>query len=73
VVVPLSTSTGQAARGPTAVELPAHTASLAKTSVAVRHQITTLDRSKLARRIGTLPAHLMKSVEQGIKAALDLD
>jgi len=38
-------------------------------SIAVCHQVTTLDRAKLTRRIGSLP----RDVEEGIRAAMDLD
>jgi hypothetical protein len=30
-------------------------------------------RSKLAKRAGSLPADLLRGVEEGLKAALDLD
>lgn len=42
-------------------------------SFALCHQVTTLDRSKLAKRLGALPAEIMRSVEEGLKAAMDLD
>jgi len=35
--------------------------------------VTTLDRAKLTKRIGTLPAEVLKQVEAGLKAAMDLD
>ena len=57
MVVPLTTSAAQARRGD---------------GVAVCHQITTLDRTKLSRRLGALPADVLAAVELGIKAALDL-
>jgi mRNA-degrading endonuclease toxin of MazEF toxin-antitoxin module len=38
----------------------------------VCHQLTTLDRAKLTRRLGALPADILAAVEVGIKAALDL-
>jgi mRNA-degrading endonuclease toxin of MazEF toxin-antitoxin module len=44
-VVPILTSASHAKRGPTVVEIPGGVASLTKTSVAVRHQVTTLDRA----------------------------
>ncbi len=72
IVVPVSTSERQAARGPTVVELPSSEA-LAKPSVAVCHQITTIDRSKLSRRAGALPVSVLEAVEQALKAAMDLD
>lgn len=56
IVVPISTSAIQAQRGPTAVSLPAGAGGLPKASVALCHQITTLDRSKLTQRLGQLLA-----------------
>jgi len=35
--------------------------------------VTTLDRAKLTRRIGELPAEVLREVELGLKAAMDLD
>jgi mRNA interferase MazF len=73
IVVPISTSAAQAKRGPTVVELPGGVAGLAKRSLAVCHQVTTLDRAKLTRRIGVLPSEYVREVEDGLKAAMDLD
>jgi mRNA-degrading endonuclease toxin of MazEF toxin-antitoxin module len=73
IVVPISTSQTRARRGPTTVWLPGGAGSLPKASVAVCHQITTLDRPKLTQRIGALPADLLGVLEEGIKAALDLE
>jgi mRNA interferase MazF len=73
VVVPLSTSSSQGKRGPTAVEIPAGSAGLPRTSVALCHQVTTLDRSKLTKRIGALRPNLLREVEEGLKAAMDLE
>jgi mRNA-degrading endonuclease toxin of MazEF toxin-antitoxin module len=55
------------------VEIPNGAAGLAKTSVAICHQVTTLDRVKLSKRIGSLSASLMEVLGEGLKAALDLD
>ena len=72
VVVPCSTSDKQRARGPTAVPLKKGAGGLRKSSVAVCHQLTTLDRAKLVNRWGALDADELRAVEQGILAALDL-
>jgi len=73
IVVPCSTSQNQRRRGPTAAFLPAGAGGLESDSVALCHQITTLDRSKLVEYLGTLsPVHLA-NVEEGILAAVDLD
>jgi len=70
VVVPLSTSTTRT--GPTAIPLPAGVAGLGKASVALCHQVTTLDRAKLARRIGSLSPTDVGRLSAGLMAALDL-
>lgn len=73
IVVPISTSASQGRRGPTVVEIPAGAAGLARTSFAVCHQVTTLDRAKLTRRAGGLAREVLEQVELGLKAAMDLD
>ena len=49
-------SSSQGKRGPTVIEPSRGTAGLAKTCFAVCHQVTTLDRAKLTKRLGTLPS-----------------
>lgn len=73
IVVPVSTSTKQAKRTPTTVSLPAGSGGLSRDSVAICHQITTIDRSKLEREVGTLSKDHMLEIEEGIKAALSMD
>jgi mRNA interferase MazF len=73
IVVPISTSSKQGRRGPTVVELSGGSAGLPKTSFVLCHQVTTLDRAKLTRRIGHLLPESLRKVEEGLKAALDLD
>lgn len=72
MVVPLSTSASRGSRGPTVVEIPAGAGGLSKTSFAVCHQVTTLDRSRLSKRVGALPGGVLQEVELGLKAAMDL-
>ena len=72
VVVPLSTSAKQSQRGPTAVEVPRGTGGLERASVALCHQVTTLDRGKLTTRIGTMPRLYLERIGLGLRAALDL-
>jgi mRNA-degrading endonuclease toxin of MazEF toxin-antitoxin module len=69
----MSTSASQGKRGPTVVELPAGSAGLPKASFAVCHQVTTLDRAKLTRRVGALPLGILREVEAALKAAMDMD
>ena len=72
IVVPLSTSAAQAGRGRSAVLLPQGTAGVGKDGVALCHQVTTLDRSKLNQRIGELNSMELRQVQDGLKAAMDL-
>jgi len=48
------------------------TVGLNKESVAICHQVTTLDRSKLTQRIGKLSTAELSQIENGLKAAMDL-
>ena len=73
IVVPLSTSAAQAKRGLTAVLLPQGAGGLRQESVALCHQVTTLDRAKLSQRLGELTPDQLRQVEAGLKAALDLN
>jgi mRNA interferase MazF len=72
IVLPCSTSDKQRARGPTAVPLKKGAGGLRRGSVALCHQITTLDRDKLLNRWGSLDTDELAAVEDGIRAALDL-
>lgn len=72
IVVPISTSAAQAQRGPTAVPVLGSGTGLALGSVALCHQVTTLDRRKLTRCIGTVPAGVQDAVHVGLKLAMDL-
>ena len=72
IVIPVSTSAAQAKRGLTAVLLPQGIGNLAQESVALCHQITTLDRAKLQEKIGELSSKMMEKVEEGLKAATDI-
>ncbi len=73
IVVPISTSATPGARRLTVVEIPAGAGGLPKMSVAVCHQVTTLDRAKLTKRIGSLPVEILRDVEEGLKAAMALE
>lgn len=72
IVVPCSTSKSQRSRGPTVVLLTKGTGGLPADCAAICHQITTLDRSKLTQRLGSLPTEEMRTLEAGIRAAIDL-
>lgn len=73
IVVPVSTSPAQAGRGPTAVHLAKGLGGLRAPSVALCHHVTTLDRAKLRERLGVLPQGALSQLEDGLRAALDLD
>ena len=72
IVVPISTAAAQAQRGPTAVGLPAGAGGIPKASVAICHQVTTLDRAKLTARVGLLNRETLIQIDDGLKAALQL-
>lgn len=72
IVIPISTSASQAKRGLTAVFLSQGTGGLEQESVALCHQITTLDRMKLTEKIGEISKETLEAIAEGIKAATDL-
>ena len=72
IVVPFSTSEKQRARGPTTVSLRKGAGGLRKGSVALCHQLTTIDRGKLVTRWGSLSLDELTAVEDGVRAAIDL-
>ena len=72
IVVPVSSSSSQARRGPTAVVLPAGAGGLTKDCVALCHQVTTLDRAKLTSRLGTSPVEHIVRVGEGLRTAQGL-
>ncbi len=73
IVVPCSTSAQQAKRTPTVVSLAKGIGGLPQDCVAVGHQITTLDRSKLQQQIGLLPDLELRTIERAVLNALDID
>lgn len=70
IVVPVTTSPRQMRRGATAIFLPAGSANLDRDSVALCHQVTTLDRSKVGEELGALSPAQLREVELGLLAAL---
>lgn len=73
IVVPISTSGAQAHRGPTSVPLPAGAGGLTRASLALCHQVTTIDRGKLEKRLGQLTPPLLREIGLGLRAAMDLE
>ncbi len=72
IVVPLSTSDRQAQRPPTIVELAAAETGLPRTSFALCHQITTLDRAKIDPPLAQLPDEALAKLGRAIAVACDL-
>ncbi len=72
IVVPFSTSASQTARGPSAAPFAAGEGGNPRDSVALCHQLTTLDRSKLGERLGELNEAALLRLEAGLMAALGL-
>ena len=66
VVVPLST--GPSPRPPLNIAVP----SVAKTSVAVCDQARCIDKTRLARRIGSLSKDDLASIEDAVRTILGL-
>lgn len=67
----ISSSTRLAAM-PGNVFLPAASAGLPKDSVVNVTALVTLDKADLEERAGQIPVSLMRDVERGIRAVLDL-
>ena len=72
IVVPLSTSLNQARRFSTAVPLFAGEGGLSLDSVALCHQVTTLDKRKLLGQIGSLTNEQLSEIEFGLRAAMQM-
>jgi len=72
IVVPVSTSLAQARRVPTVVLLPAGVGGVPQDSVALCHQVTTPDRSKLTSQLGELSESLLNDIGEALKTAQSL-
>jgi mRNA interferase MazF len=73
VVVPLSTSESQSKRGPSAIPLAKGAGGIPEDSTVLCHQITTLDKSKLGLKIGTLDQNTLARVEVGLCRAIGIE
>lgn len=73
IVVPLSTSAKKLRRGPACIAVNAGTAGLRHDSFVMCHQVTTLDRAKIGRRIGAMPDAVLEEVADGLRVALGID
>ena len=60
------------AEAPGNVSIPASDSGLPKDSVAKVSQVITMDRTFLTERCGRLPAHSIKSIDDGLRLVLSL-
>ena len=72
IVVPLPTSIIQARRSRTIVLITRGEGGISQDSVALCHQVTTLDRSKIRQRLGELSSEKMLEIDRALKAAMDI-
>lgn len=72
IVLPISTSNNQAKRGLTVIKLLENEGGLEKQSIVICHQITTLDKSKLTKKLGSISEDRMKEIEKAIKYSLEI-
>lgn len=72
IVVPVTSSERQAKRHLTTVPLSAGEGGLPRASIALCHQVTTLDRSKFVERSGILLAETLEAVAEDRVVALAL-
>jgi mRNA interferase MazF len=70
-VVLVSSTTGRA-RLPGNVFIPAGTAGISHDSVAMAHQVSTIDRADLDTPIGTMPEEIMTRIDEALRYALAL-
>jgi mRNA interferase MazF len=71
IVCPISDAHGRKT-GLTNVPIPSAEGGLTKDSVVLCNQIRTVDSLRLRKRLGSVSAESMKSVEAGLRAILDL-
>ena len=71
-IVAAITGNLQLADAPGNVLLPARSAGLPRDSVVNVSQLLTLDRGFLTEHAGTLPARLLRSVDEGLRTVLQL-
>ena len=72
VIAVVLTSNLRLAEAPGNVLIPASDSGLPKDSVANVSQVITVDRTFLTERCGRLPAHSIKSVDDGLRLVLSL-
>ena len=72
VVVSVSTSKNQLRRSLSVIDVAGQESGLEEASVALCHQVTTLDKRKFGRKLGALTAVQLLELEAGLKFALHL-
>ena len=72
VVVPISTSPSQMKRSHISVPLPQGAGGLPAACVVLCHQVTTLDRSKLGKRLGALSPEQLAAISEGLRLSLGM-
>jgi mRNA interferase MazF len=77
IVLPITSSPSQGKRrqtflGPTIVPVAAGEGGLSQESFVLCHQVTTLDRSKLLKHLGTLEESTLEQIAKGLKLSLGL-
>ena len=72
VIAVVLTSNLRLAEAPGNVLVPASDSGLPKDSVANISQVITIDQTFLAERCGHLPAHLIGSIDDGLRPVLSL-
>ena len=70
VVVPLTKSTSHLS--PSHAVIPRDTAGLSFASKALTEQVKAVDKRRLVRRLGALPAHLLAQIDRALKTTLAL-
>ena len=71
VIVPF-TSNLNWARFPFCAQIPAGEGGLPVDSVALCHQTRAIDKTRLIRRMGELPASTLTQVEQALRSTVDM-
>ncbi|MFY9778980.1 MAG: type II toxin-antitoxin system PemK/MazF family toxin [Candidatus Baltobacteraceae bacterium] len=71
IVCPISDAAGRKT-GLTNVPIPSREGGLTKNSVVLCNQIRTVDNRRLQKRLGSISAKSLASVEAGLRAILDL-
>ena len=72
IIAVVLTSNLRLAEAPGNVLIPASDSGLPKDSVANVSQVITVDRAFLTERCGRLPAHLIRTINDGLGLALSL-